>query len=543
MPIAQKNYPIRFSARGLVDAFDATDKFPGACLTLTNLLFDQANPEIMVSRPGVTVLYNFSDFITPGIVSVFITVGTRIYGMVATGRNANKDEPFVYDTATNAFVLISGVTAANTPTTQASSGAWTPPTMAVIGTKIVVTHPGFSGAVGVFFGVLDIAAPLTPAWSSANTSGTLLTTVPQAVANFNNRAYFAVANILWFSDSLAPTVITAGTQFLTVGDSSSIAALSGLPAQSLSGGISQTLLIFKPTSIWQLYGDAAITGTLSLNFLSLTVGTTQPRSVVPTSNGTYFTCIGGPYMVDPYSLVRELKNAADTPTPDVMVPFQNATTPSRVAAGYIANAYRVSLDTIVQGATVTNDYWFDEHRRRWNGPHSFPYDCAGQMSNFFVLASNAKPGNLYKSQAIPDSTSAYTDNGTSFLCLLQSSQFPKTGHMAQVQMVESTIELNASGASIPYTVTASDDQNATINTCVITTTGTGAIWGTNTWGDGSKWTTTYKSVRVYTVPWTAPVVFQKMSITVSATPQNALGIGTFMGRYQDTGYTSYIPVS
>ena len=54
MPIRQPQYPIRFFPAGLVDAFDATEKFPGACIELSNMVFDQSNPEIAVARPGAT---------------------------------------------------------------------------------------------------------------------------------------------------------------------------------------------------------------------------------------------------------------------------------------------------------------------------------------------------------------------------------------------------------------------------------------------------------------------------------------------------------
>ena len=55
-----KAQPIRFTPRGLSDAFDATDRFQGACQALTNLVFDQSNPELVVTRPGVTQLASFT---------------------------------------------------------------------------------------------------------------------------------------------------------------------------------------------------------------------------------------------------------------------------------------------------------------------------------------------------------------------------------------------------------------------------------------------------------------------------------------------------
>ena len=90
--------PVRFTPKGICDAFDATDAFPGSCALLTNLIFDQANPEVMVSRPGVGPPRTaFASFTAPTFVSGFITIGSVVYGMVSTGRNAGHDEPFAFD--------------------------------------------------------------------------------------------------------------------------------------------------------------------------------------------------------------------------------------------------------------------------------------------------------------------------------------------------------------------------------------------------------------------------------------------------------------
>src|SRR6266478_267660 len=112
-----KSRPMQFVPRGLVDAFDATEKFTGACRQLTNLIFDQVNPEFVVNRPGVLLLADFvaGGFSTPTFISIQATIGTRIYGMIASAKNANKDEPFCYETATGAFIAITGVTGANSP--------------------------------------------------------------------------------------------------------------------------------------------------------------------------------------------------------------------------------------------------------------------------------------------------------------------------------------------------------------------------------------------------------------------------------------------
>src|SRR5208282_2722677 len=114
---------------GLVDAFDASRKFPGACTQLVNLIHDQVNPEFVVSRPGNLTLASFvtGGFSNPTFISIQVCIGTYIFGMVATSRNAGHDEPFMYNTTTGTFVTISGVTAASTPTSPSTIGDWPPP--------------------------------------------------------------------------------------------------------------------------------------------------------------------------------------------------------------------------------------------------------------------------------------------------------------------------------------------------------------------------------------------------------------------------------
>src|SRR6266850_3442288 len=531
--------PIRFTARGLSDAFDATDTFLGACRDLNNLLFDRDNPEVLVPRPGVTPITSFPGFNTPGFISMHNVVEPRVYGTIATARNGGKDEPFCYDNLAGAFVTINGVTNANSPSSPASAGAWTPPTMAVIGTKIIVTHPGFSGAPGIFFGVIDLAVFGVPVWSAANTTGNALPSVPLCVANFTNRAYFACGNTLYWSDNLAPTVITNANQNLIIGDSTPIIALSGQPIQTSSGGVSSALYIFKKSGqIWQLIGDQAL-ATLFLSPVSLTIGTGSPRSIVQVPEGTYFAGGDGPYVISLNGNMRPLEHSDRTNASDVSSPFRNAITPSRVAGNYVSQIYRICMDTINKGVSVSGaDYWFDTRKRRWNGIHSFAYDCIDGYQNYFILSSAAFPGILFKSQAYPDSTSVYTDNGAGYTCLVTSSSMPKVEEMSEKQIVESTIELTYLAApGVSYTVSGLDDQGATLDAVAINTYQPGSLWGGFLWGVG-LWSSVFKIPHVFNIPWEAPLVFQKFSLQVSVPATQGVGIGTAYMRYQKTRYTN-----
>jgi len=532
--------PVRFSPKGVCDAFDSTDAFAGACRTLSNLVFDQGNPELVVSRPGVgTALTTFGSFTTPTFVSVHIAIGNVIYGMVSTARNPGQDEPFAYNILTNTFTTITGVTAGNTPTSPSSNpaSAWTPPTMDVISTKIIVTHPGFSGTGANFFGVIDISNPAAPTWTSANTATNPLPGVPTSVANFNNRAYFAVGNVDYFSDVLVPTTRTNASQSVTLGDTTPITAQSGLPIQTTSSGVLGALVVFKGSQIWQITGDP-VTNNLALNYITLTTGTVSPRSVVQGPFGIFFAAVDGPYVL---SYVGTLGALSHTPgqdaPPDLQVPFQNATTPSRMAASFTGNVYRACMATVVQGVAGTNDYWYDIRRKRWTGPHTFSYDCVSQVGDFFILSGSAHGAALFKSQCIPDTTSVYNDAGTNLTSHMTSSSFPKTGHMAQVQVIESTIELSSSGLAVNYNLSALDGNYNPLNSTFILTTSSGTLWGAGVWGS-FLWASAANVPKVYTIPWSIPLVFQKMSIDVMVTSSQSVSIGTFFARYADTGYTN-----
>lgn len=532
--------PVRFTPKGICDAFDATDAFAGACAIMSNLIFDQANPEVIVSRPGVGSPHtSFASFTTPTFVSGFITIGSVVYGMVSTGRNPGNDEPFAFDLNAGTFITISGVTAGNTPTSPATSGPWTPPTFAVVSTKILVTHPGFSGVGSNFFGVIDITNPAAPAWSSSNLATNPLPGVPTSVANFNNRAYFSFGNVDYFSDVLVPTTRTNASQSVTLGDSTPITAQSGLPVQTTSSGVTGALVVFKGSSIWQITGDPA-TNNLALNYITLTTGCSAPRSVVQGPFGIFFVGVDAPYILNFLGTLSPLSHTPGADgIADLQVPFQNATTPTRIAASFSGNIFRVCLATIIQGVQQTNDYWYDIRRKRWSGPHTFPYDSIAQFGNNFVISGTGSGAALFVSQSIPAVGSVYTDNGAQLVSHLRSSAFPKTGHMAQVQVVESTQEFASAGLSVNYNITALDDQNNTINSTFVRTPPAGITWGGGAlWGGGAIWASASSIPHVYNIPWTIPLVFQKMALDITGTSSNSLSIGTFFARYQDTGYTN-----
>ena len=160
--------PLNHSAYGCADTLDGTNTPPGAQQSLQNLVPDPTTRNLFYCRPGMTELIDFAagGFSNPGFISCFLPVGTLIYGLIATDATPGYDEPWCYDTDADAFIAVSGVTGLNVPSSPATTGAWTPPTMALVGTYVVVTHPGVPGGAGNYFGWFDIATPGSPPTTS-----------------------------------------------------------------------------------------------------------------------------------------------------------------------------------------------------------------------------------------------------------------------------------------------------------------------------------------------------------------------------------------
>jgi hypothetical protein len=310
--------------------------------------------------------------------------------------------------------------------------------------------------------------------------------------------------------------------------------MSGLPVQTTSSGIVQALLVFKEFQIWQVTGDL-VTSNLALNYLSLNVGTSAPRSVVQTPYGTNFMAIDGPYVVDALGAVKPLTKTPGENEQDIQAPFIYATQPSRVAAGYSGGVYRINVDTYLNGTTLNGDYWFDLQRRRWNGPHTFAADCLSQVGNYFVTSHPNYGAKLFKAQLLSDTTTVYNDNGTAITFMLLSSSFPKDASMTQKMVVESTIELSSSGATVNYNITALDGVFNRISSVVISVINSNFTWGSSYWGS-SYWSSSINIPKVCNIPWDRQLVFQKMSIQVDGSCQNNISIGSTFLRYQELGY-------
>jgi hypothetical protein len=173
MPL-RRGTPVRVVLRGCSDAVDGTNTFPGAAVQLADLVPDPSTNGCFVPRPAAFKIIDFAiaGFSSPGFISSLLVVGNLAYGTIATSRNAGKDEPFVVNLLTGSAVTVAGITSANVPSSPPATGKWTPPILAQVGSRVIVTHPGFPGGA-VKFGWFDVSGFTTTLAVTTHTTDTL----------------------------------------------------------------------------------------------------------------------------------------------------------------------------------------------------------------------------------------------------------------------------------------------------------------------------------------------------------------------------------
>lgn len=148
--------PITFRWRTVSDTVDASNGPPGACAALSNWIPSPSTDRQFVPRPASIQQTTFAGFTNPRFISALLVVGNRAYGLISTSMFPGNDQPFVFDLTAGAFLTVTGETAANTPATQPYTGDWTPPILAQVGSRVIVTHPGFPGGA-IKFGWFDMS--------------------------------------------------------------------------------------------------------------------------------------------------------------------------------------------------------------------------------------------------------------------------------------------------------------------------------------------------------------------------------------------------
>lgn len=532
-------FPMMFSPVGLSDTLDASSSFRGAMASLKNLIPDPSTRNLWQCRPASIPQTTFPAFNTPGFVSALEVIGTRAYGMIASAANPGKDEPFCFDLETGAFVTITGVTNDNTPASPASTGAWTPPTMSLVGSKMVVTHPGFS-VTAKFFGWLDLSDPAVPTWDAGNTAINALPAVPTAVQNFNGRAYYLVNPAsaqpgAYFSDALDPLNITNANQILTFDDNVPLTALGALPLSNQLGGIIQSLIVFKgATNMYQITGDSALMN-LTVNSLNVATGTLAPNSICSTPKGLAFMAPDGIRYID---FNAQVSDPVGDSGEGITVPFIFANVPSRVCAACNAKVLRVTTQNNNATGSPFQEYWYDLTRGVWSGPHSFPASLIQPYGKFFILSAQGVNAKLFKSESVQSNISTFVENGTQLDFNYLTSVLPDTKQMAENAMLETTLKM-AFAAGGQYAVTAQDEQGSIFDTYILAAAGNTTLWGNFVWGQ-ALWQGAANALAVRLIPWQIPIVFSRIAMGVTGNSAAGVKIGDIGMRYEQLGYVLQI---
>lgn len=532
--------PLTFKSSGLSDSLDGTNAFPGAMQALVNLVQWPGGEGSYVCRAASDLLSNFPLTPSPGLISALEVVGTRAYGMIASANFAGHDVPFCYDLNTNAFVTIGGITSGNTPVSPPAVGDWIPPCIvAITATIIIVTHPGFPGGAGAYFGWFDLTTPASPQWNAGNTTAHPLPSVPLAVAGFNGRAYYACANSVVFSDSLVPLNVTNASQALILGDNEPVTALSGLPLTSqVTGGTIQALIAFKGAQpFFQITGDAALQN-LTQSLVNGSVGTLAPNTICATPLGLAFIAPDGLRILSLSGTVTDPIGAFGK---GVCIPFINAVYPSRMCAAYNQDFLRISVQNGYASGAPQQEYWLNMTSKVWTGPHTFPAGLiepyTGSTKVGFVLAPVAPTGQLYFHTAIPQLDSGYEENGQPLAWNWQTTLLPDNTQMTMNSMVETAVAM-VLGQSQVVNFTMTNELAAVLNSVSIKgSAGTGGppVWGTATWGQ-FVWGGVLGFLQQYRLPWTTQIVFKQASLHASGASQNNFAIGNAYLGYQPLNY-------
>jgi hypothetical protein len=536
--MAQRNTtPLVWRPKGACDTLDSSDSFAGAMAQLSNLIPDPTTKNLWQCRPASISKTSFGSYTTPGFISALKVIGDLAFGMIASGRNAGKDEPFCYNLLTNAFVVVSGVTNANSPTSPLTTGAWTPPTMDLIGALLVVTHPGFSTGAN-FFGWFDITNPAAPVWHAGNMGGAIaFTVVPTAVKQFNGRAYF-IQNVVAqpsvvFSDALNAVNATNANQILTFGDNVALTALGGLQLNNQLGGIIQSLIVFKGvTNMYQVTGDSALNN-LTVNTLNITTGTLAPNTICNTPEGLAFMSPEGMRVIDFQAAISPPIGLDGT---GIAVPFVYAVVPSRVVAQSGGNVMRVSVQNGLAVGSPNQEWWYDFSRGIWTGPHTFPASLIQPYKGTFIEAPIGITASLWQSDVVQSSTSTYVENGVQMSWNWLTAMLPDNDQIKQNSMQLATLDM-ALASTIPNINVQAIDQNGTaLDTVQVQTPGGSTIWGAFTWG-GAPWLGPPAALAPRPLSWTHPIVFARLQLQANGQSAAGIKIGTAHLRYQVLGYT------
>lgn len=522
---------------------------PHSMNLLTNLVPANDTASQWVARPAALQLTGSfpSDM---GFVSAHLIVGTRFFGMYASQTLfPGRDVPFCYDLLGAAMVSISGVTSGNTPASAPSSGTWTPPHMEMIGTKIIVSHVGFSGAGQNFVGQIETANPTALAWTCFNTLTNALPSVPVWVSQFFQRAYY-FCNIpnqqpaLIGSDVLLPGTRSYSGYVLTFGDNIPLLCGGTVGLDTQQSGQVQTLVVFKQGAeqMWQVQGDFAWTTQTSttpvqvppvyINNFSKGTGTNSPNSVCPTPKGLAFVAPDGVRILD---FDGHVSDPIGYNGQGICQPLIAAAFPSRIAAACNGVVYRVTTQNSAVPGTPWQDWCLDLVRQIWHGPHSFAYSLLDCFNNVFVSTSPTLPG-LWQNDLNPSVNSTYVENGNPYNCIYQSALMPDRETLNELACAKAVFYQGFGAGTTAYNIAMLDQNGSVIDSVDLQYVATQTLWDQFTWGVG-VWLGSNQNLRGTEIPWHYPLCFDRMTVRITVQAAAGLRLGNVIMDIEQLGYT------
>jgi hypothetical protein len=424
------------------------------------------------------------------------------------------------------------------------------------GLTVTISQAATATATGVALSLAG-GTPASPLWAAGNANAYPLPAVVRTVAMFNGRAWYGVANAAAFSDAGDPLQRTNANQVLTLQNSLAITAMATQPFanQTVIGGVVQALLLFQGNvAIWQVIGDQA-TNNLTLNLVT-SIGTDAPLSIVGVPPALRFIAPDGMRQINLDGTVSPPLGANGD---GVALPFINATYPSRIAAAYNEDVYRVSLSgNVSAGGAITpnlvaGEYFYHEKLQAWSGPHTSPAKLVTETNrpaiNHGFLVFPLQIGNLantptaiYFSNTRPLIDSTYQEAGAPLNWVLQTCLLPDSGDMFENSMVETSAAL-ALAQSGTASVVFRDERTVPLDAVAVTgfapPAGSGAAgnqWNQMAWNEG-LWGTILGAILMQRqLDWHVSLVFKQGSLVISGLADANTAVGNLYLRYQRTGY-------
>jgi hypothetical protein len=404
--------------------------------------------------------------------------------------------------------------------------------VSVTATSVTISNAATSSGSGV---ALTFAGgtPSAPRWASGNLNGTPLPSVPVCVNQFNGRAYFGVGYALQMSDAGNALQCTnaSNVQVITFQNGVPVTALSSLPFTNLQGGVVQSLIAFQGgDSIQQITGDPTTTN-LAVNLIQHGTGTLSPLSLDITPQGLAFIAPDGLRMVTLLGTVTEVIGGNGE---GVALPFINTVAPSRTAAAYNTDVYRVAVNV---GGITQQEFWYHFKLKSWSGPHTLSTNLivAAPGTVGFLVMSNLNAAQLYNSEAITLPNSTYIENGQALACSWVTSLSPDTETVSENEIVIATISLGSLVAT-NFTITVINEAGTQLDQVIMVPPVTNApIWGAAIWG-AFTWAQPGSYYAQHQIYWNQPIVFKQCQISVAFTAGQGDVVGNVYMDYRRLGY-------